>query len=315
MTYPEIEPYERGELAVGDGNLIYWETCGNPNGKPALFLHGGPGAGCTPGARRYFDPAAYRIVLFDQRGCGRSEPLVSERSHLAYNTTAHLIGDIEALREHLHVDAWVVLGVSWGSTLALAYAQAHPDRVAGLVLASVTTTSRREVEWITRDVGRLFPEQWQRFSSHVPDSHRNVPIVDAFAALLFHEDASVSAQAAEAWCEWEDSHISFVPGFAPNQRYNNAAFRLRFARIVTHYWKHAAFLEEDHLMRNVAALHGIPGILIHGRYDVSTPLETAWHLNQRWPGSQLHVVANAGHGGGSFSDRIVAALDRLKDAP
>ena len=310
--YPDIEPYEHGLLSVGDENAVYWECCGNPKGKPALYLHGGPGSGSTLRARRFFDPEAYRIVLFDQRGCGRSRPLVRCMPDLKHNTTQHLIGDIELLRVHLAIDRWLVLGASWGTTLALAYAQAHPESVVALVLASVTTTSRREVQWLTRGVGRLFPQQWERFASYASSLRSNASIVDAYAALLFDDDPSVSAGAAQEWCAWEESHISLAPGHAPNPRFLDPDFRLRFARIVTHYWSNAAFLEDDQLRKNAVSLKGLPGVLIHGIYDVSSPLETAWELHRRWPTSELHVVSDAGHGGGSMPGHIVAALDRLK---
>ncbi len=309
--YPAIEPFDQGRLDVGDGNEMYWECCGNPNGAPAIYIHGGPGSGCTPGARRFFDPEHYRIVLFDQRNCGRSRPLLTQRTQLQTNTTAHLIGDLEILRTHLAIDRWVMLGASWGSTLALAYAQAHRDRVAALVLGCVTTTSRREVDWITCGVGRVFPQQWERLVSHIPPPLKSERIVDAYAALLFDDDPAVCAAAALEWCAWEDSHVSLVPGYVPNRRFEDPEFRLRFARLVTHYWRHAAFFEEDELLRKAASLNGIPGVLIHGRYDVSSPLETAWKLHQGWAGSDLQVV-DAGHGNGSFPDRIVAALDRFR---
>lgn len=310
--YPPIEPYQHGLLYVGDKNAVYWECCGNPEGKPALYLHGGPGSGCAPGARRFFDPAAYQIVLLDQRGCGRSRPLVRSRPDLEHNTTQHLVRDIELLRTHLSIDRWVVLGGSWGTTLALAYAQAHPDRVAGLVLASVTTTSAREVEWITRGVGRIFPQQWERFRSHIEPLLNSMDIVDAYAQLLFDEDPSVSAKAAEEWCAWEDSHVSLAPGRAPNPRFADADFRLRFARIVTHYWSNAAFLVQHQLLDNAVALNAIEGVLLRGAYDVSSPMETAWELHKRWPTSRFEVVSDAGHGGGSMSRQIVAALDGFR---
>jgi proline iminopeptidase len=202
-----------------------------------------------------------------------------------------------------------MLGASWGSTLALAYAQAYPERVSTLVLAGVTTTSRREVDWITCDVGRIFPEQWQRFVSHIPPALQIMRIIDAYATLLFDEDRAIAESAAVEWCAWEDSHVSLVPGHQPNPRFADPDFRLRFARLVTHYWRHAAFLEEEALLRDAGRLNGIPGILIHGRYDVSSPLETAWRLHQNWPGSELRVVADAGHGGGSFALQVVAALN------
>jgi len=304
--FPEIEPYESGMLEVGDGHRVYWECSGNPAGKPALYLHGGPGSGSKPGYRRFFDPAAYRIVSFDQRGCGRSRPLANESlTALEANTTAHLISDIERLRRQLEVECWTVLGLSWGTTLGLAYAQAHPERVKALVLALVVTTSRREVEWITRDVGRIFPEAWERFSAAVPEGLRQLPLADAYAELLVDPDPAIHGPAAQAWCNWEDAHVSLTPGHCPNPAFTDPEFRLRFARLVTHYWRHAAFLPEDQLLRNAALLNGIPGVLIHGRYDVSSPLETAWQLSHRWSTSRLQVLEDAGHGGG---DSLLAAL-------
>jgi proline iminopeptidase len=311
--FPEIDPYDSGRLDVGDGHLVYWECCGNPEGRPAVYLHGGPGAGCTPGARRYFDPDVWRVVLFDQRGSGESRPLASEPdADLTTNTTPHLIADMEALRRHHAVENWTVLGISWGTTLGLAYAQAHPRRVNALVLALVTTTSRREVEWITRDVGRLFPAEWDRFAGAVPDALRHLPLVDAYAELLFDPDPAVRENAAREWCAWEDAHVSLTPGHRPNPRFEDPEFRLRFARLVTHYWRNAAFLEADQLLRDAPALEGIPGVLIHGRYDVSGPLETAWRLSRSWTTSRLHVIDDAGHGGqGSFPAAIVDGLSRF----
>jgi proline iminopeptidase len=297
-------------LDVGNGHQVYWECCGNPAGKPALYLHGGPGSGCTPGQRRLFDPDAYRIVLFDQRGCGRSRPLASEPdADLSTNTTTHLLADIEALREHLRVERWVVLGLSWGATLGQAYAQAHPRRVAALVLGAVTAGSRREIEWITRDVGRIFPREWDRFAAAVPEPLRHLPLLDAYATLLFDPDPAIREHAAREWCAWEDAHVSLSPGYQPNPRYADPEFRLRFARLVTHYWRHTCFLEDDQLLLNAPRLDGIPGVLIHGRYDVSGPLETAWRLSQRWRTSRLQVIEDAGHGDSdAFGAAIVEAL-------
>lgn len=310
--YPSIEPYDQGLLPVGDGNAIYWECCGNPKGKPAIYLHGGPGSGSTPNARRYFDPETYRTVLFDQRGCGRSQPLLTDRSQLQFNTTHRLIQDIETLRTHLSIDRWVVLGVSWGTTLGLVYAQQYPQHVAGLVLACVTTTSHREVDWITNGVGRIFPQEWERFASHLPTTLRDFPIVDAYSTLLFDEDPSVSAAAAAAWCAWEDSHVALNPGHVPNRRFLDPDFRLRFARIVTHFWSSAAFLQENQLFDNIDRLRDTSGVLIHGRFDVSSPLETAWLLHKRWNRSQLRIVDDAGHGGGSLPDQVVAATNEFR---
>lgn len=314
--FPAIEPYDSGQLDVGDGRLIYWECCGNPNGRPALYLHGGPGAGSSPGARRYFDPDAYRTVLFDQRGAGRSLPRASEPdADLSTNTTAHLIADIEALREFHGLDRWAaVLGISWGTTLGLAYAQAHRERVNTLVLALVGTTSRNEVEWVTQDCGRIFPREWDRFRAAVPEELRHLRLVDAYAALLRDPDPAVHLPAARAWCAWEDTHVSLAPGHEPDPRFEDPEFSLRFARLVTHYWSNSAFLEEDQLLRNAPLLEGMPGVLIHGRYDVSSPLQTPWRLSQLWTTSRLHILDDAGHGHSlddSFPVAVTSALNEF----
>jgi len=311
--FPAIEPYDSGTLETLEGHRVYWECCGNPNGRPALYLHGGPGTGCTSGFRRFFDPHVYRIVLFDQRGCGRSTPLANERdADLWTNTTAHLMGDIEQLRQLLNVETWTVLGMSWGTTLALAYAQTHPSRVSALVLALVTTTSRREVQWITEGVGRIFPQEWERFASAVPPTLNDRPLVDVYAEMLFDPDPAIRDHAAREWCAWEDAHVSLAPHYKPNPRFENPEFRLRVARLVTHYWRNAAFLEDEQLIRNAPVLNGIPGELIHGRYDVSSPLETAWRLSKNWASSTLHIVNDAGHGGGeSFIGAVVGAVNRF----
>ncbi len=309
--YPPIEPYATGLLDVGDGHRVHWECCGRPDGRPALQLHGGPGAGCTPGGRRFFDPDAYRIVLMDQRGCGRSTPLASDAdADLSTNTTPHLVRDIERLREHLGVERWTILGVSWGTTLALAYALAHPERVDALVLGLVTTTSRREVDWITEGVGRIFPREWERFAGAVPARHRRPRVVDAYAQWLFDPDPAECDRAARAWCAWEDTHVSLSPGHAPYPKFEDAAFRLGFARLVTHYWRHSAFLGDEGILQEAHRLAGIPGVLIHGVWDVSGPLETAWWLSKRWPGSRLVVLDQAGHGDDvQFPAAVVDALN------
>lgn len=308
---------DSGMLDVGDGQQMYWECAGNPHGIPVLYLHGGPGAGCTPEARRFFDPQTHRAVLFDQRGCGRSTPLASELdADLSTNTTHHLISDIEQLREFLGIDRWTLLGASWGTTLALAYAQTHPHRVVSLVLALVTTTSRREVQWITEGVGRIFPREWERFAAAIPPRLQDRPLVDAYAAMLFDPDPAVREHAAREWCAWEDAHVSLAPNHRPDPRFEDAAFRLGFARLVTHYWKNAAFLDDEQLIRNAAILNGIPGELIHGRYDVSSPLDTAWHLSKNWVTSQLRVLDDAGHGANeSLFSRIRSALPQREQAP
>ncbi|TVR72244.1 MAG: prolyl aminopeptidase [Sphaerobacteraceae bacterium] len=315
-SHPVPEPLNSGTLSTSDGHEIYWESVGNPDGAPIVYLHGGPGSGATPGARRFFDPDQHHAILFDQRGSGRSRPLASEPdADLSTNTTAHLIGDIEELRELLGIERWTVFGLSWGTTLGLAYAQRFPDRVSGLVLGFVTNTSRREVEWVTEAMGRVFPEEWDRFRSTVPADVQHLRLVDAYAEMLFDPDPDIQELAAREWCRWEDTHVSLMPGARPNPRYEDPTFRLQFARLVTHYWRNAAFLEDGELLQNADRLSGIPGVMIHGRYDISGPLDIAWNLNQRWLESELQVIDDAGHGGGSTFEVIADALRRVAREP
>jgi proline iminopeptidase len=298
-------------LEAGDGQSVYWETCGNPNGKPALVLHGGPGSGCNAGLRRFFNPDVFRIVLFDQRGCGRSTPDAADPSaDLSTNTTAHLVADIEKLREHLNIESWLLFGGSWGATLALAYAQLHPGRVTDMVLTSTVTTTAREVRWVTRDVGRLFPEPWARFRDGVPESQRDGDLCEAYSRLLNDADAVVRAKAARDWCDWEATHVSLrSPPRSP--RWDDPVFQARFARLVTHYWRHAAWIEDGSLLRDAPKLAGIPGVLIHGRYDVSSPVDVPWALSKAWPGSELIVVDDAGHSLG-LGGEMLAAVARFE---
>jgi proline iminopeptidase len=314
--YPEIAPYERGMLDVGDGHKVYWETCGNPAGKPALVLHGGPGSGCTPGWRRYFNPDRYRVVLFDQRGCGRSTPHASQPdTDLSTNTTHHLLADIELLRRHLGIERWLLLGGSWGTTLALAYAEQHPDRVTEMVLEGIATTTKWEVDWITRGVGAFFPDAWQRLRGGVPETERNGSLVDAYHRLLMDADPAIHEKAARDWCDWETAIVALHTDDAPNPRYEQPAFRLCFARLVTHYWRHHAWLEDGVLVRDAHRLSRIPGVLIHGRVDLCNPLLTPWRLAQHWPGSELIVVDQAGHDAGhsGIAHHVVAATDRFAE--
>lgn len=311
--YPAIEPYESGNLEVGDGHSVYWETVGNPAGIPAVFLHGGPGSGCTSGARRNFDPEAYRAVLFDQRGCGRSRPRASEPdADLGTNTTDHLVADLERLRDHLGIGRWVVAGGSWGVTLGLVYAERHPERVIGMALGAVTAGTWRETKWITHDMGRVFPREWERFAAIVPEAERGGNLSAAYARLLADPDPHVRERAALEWCRWEDVHVSLMPGWQPNPRYEDPEFRLTFARLVTHYWSHGCFLADGEALAGVHRLADIPGVLIHGRWDVSGPLDTAWKLHRAWPDSQLIVLEDAGHGGAGFPETMVAALDGFR---
>ncbi len=312
--YPEIEPVETGMLDVGDGQLLYWECCGNPSGKPALVLHGGPGSGCSASARRQFDPHRYRIVLFDQRGAGRSRPHASASNiDLACNTTQHSLADIERLRRNLGIERWLVFGTSWGSTLALAYAEAHRRRVTGMILASVATTTAREIDWITHGVGAFFPEAWERYRDGVPEAERNGSLVDAYHHLLMHPDPAIREKAARDWCDWEMAIVAVWPENKPHPRYEEPEFRLGFARLVTHYWRHKAWLEDDVLIREAGRLAGIAGVLIHGRLDLGNPLVTPWRLSRAWPGSELVVVETAGHDtrDPGIDAHIVAATDRF----
>lgn len=313
--YPQIEPYDHGLLVVGDGHLLYWETCGNPHGKPALVLHGGPGSGCSPWHRRLFDPAAYRFVLFDQRGCGRSTPHASAPdADLATNTTQHLIADIELLREHLDVDRWLVLGGSWGSTLALAYAEQHLDRVTELVLFGVTTGRHSEFDWTFRGgLAVFFPEQWDRLRAGAPADARDGDIVEAYSRLLHDPDPTVRKRAAEAWCTWESATPDWPPTTGLARRFTDPAYALAFARIVTHYVRHNAWLEDGILLRGADALAGIPGILVNGRFDVQAPIANAWALKRVWPRAELVIVDDAGHAADSpaITRELVRATDRF----
>lgn len=299
-------------LQVGDCNLVYWEACGHPAGKPAVMFHGGPGSGCIPWWRRFFDPARYRVVLFDQRGCGRSTPHASDPAvDLATNTTPHLIADIERLRELLGIERWLVVGGSWGATLALAYAERLPERVSEMVLFSIGLTRQRDVRWATRELGRYFPEHWIQLRDGVPPAERDGDVVAAYYRLLHDPDLAVREKAAEDWCRWEDLTAAVRSDQRHDTRYDDPRFRLAYARLVTHYWHHAAFLEDGALLRDAGRLSGIPGVLVHGRIDLGTPLEAAWLLHRAWPESRLIVIDEAGHGAGqpAMQEAIIGAID------
>jgi proline iminopeptidase len=297
--FPPLEPYNHGLLDVGDGNRVYWETCGNPSGKPALVVHGGPGSGCGASSRRYFDPKRYRVVLFDQRGCGRSLPHASNPAvDMSVNTTHHLIADMERLREALGVERWLLYGGSWGSTLILAYAERYPERVSEIVILGVTTTRRSEIDWLYRGVGRFFPIEWDRFRRGVPEADRDRDLVAAYARLLESPDTDVRARATWDWLAWEDAVISLEPNGSPgaySDRPPDAA--LAFVRICSHYFSHGAWLEEGELLAHAGELAGIPVVLLHGRHDLGSPVGTAWELAQSWPGSELVIVDDSGHTG------------------
>ncbi|MGW7056434.1 prolyl aminopeptidase [Streptomyces sp. NPDC054887] len=313
-AYPDIGPHDRGMLDVGHGNLVHWEVCGDPAGKPALVVHGGPGSGLAPGARRYFDPERYRTVLFDQRGCGRSTPHASDpATDLTHNTTHHLIRDMERLREHLGIDRWLLFGGSWGSTLILAYAESHPDRVSEIVVSGVTTTRRSEIDWLYRGVARFFPEAWQRFRAGVPGNVRDGDLTAAYARLVSDPDPAVREKATLDWCAWEDAVLSLEPsGDAHPYGDRPDAERVALVRLASHYFAHGAWLEEGQLLRDAGRLAGIPGVLLHGRHDLSSPRDTAWELAQAWPDAELTVVDDAGHKSSeTMRGLVIGALDRF----
>jgi proline iminopeptidase len=310
--YPESEPYESGLLDIGDGQQVYWETCGNPAGKPALVLHGGPGSGCGPGYRRYFDPTLYRVVLFDQRGAGRSTPGVTAMTDLSANTTNHLLADIERLREHLGIARWLVFGISWGVTLGLAYAQRHPTRVTEMVLAAVTMTRPVDIHWLYHEAGRYFPEEWHSFRAGVPENERDGDLVTAYYRLLNEQpDMARREQAARDWCAWEDAAMSLEEGWTPNPRYADPAFRMTFARIVSHYFYHHAWLEDGQLLRNAHILNGIPGVLVHGRLDIGSPTDVPWLLAQAWHSAELRFTGGGHSGGADMLTCILEATGRF----
>ena len=307
--YPAIEPYDSGMLDVGDGHHVYWELCGTPGAKPAVLLHGGPGAGLSPEHRRLFDPARYQVMLFDQRGCGRSTPNAS----LEANTTWDLVDDIERLRVIAGVDRWSVFGGSWGSTLALAYAETHPDRVTDMVLRGIFTVRREEIAWYYQEgASWLYPDLWESFLAPIPAEERS-DLVAAYRRRLVADDAAVRLEAARAWSLWEGQTITLLPNPALREVFAQDEYALAFARIENHYFVHDAFLEPGQLLRDASRLRHIPGVIVQGRYDLATPMRTAWDLHRAWPEADFQVVADAGH---AFDEpgilhRLIEATDRF----
>jgi len=293
MLYPPIEPYRKGMLDTGDGHQIYWELCGNPQGKPAVFLHGGPGSGCTPAHRQLFDPERYQILLFDQRGCGRSRPHAS----LDNNTTWHLTADMERLRTEIAgAEKWLVFGGSWGSTLALAYAQQHPRHVSELVVRGIFGLRRAELRWFYQEgASWLFPDYWEDYLAPIPVEERG-DLIAAYRKRLTGDDPVERLRTAKAWSLWEGRTITLLPSARHQQSHADDQNALAFARIENHYFVHDGFMECDgQLLRDAHKLHGIPGTIIQGRYDACTPARTAWELHKAWPQAVFHLVPDAGH--------------------
>lgn len=309
--YPPIEPFRVGTLDVGDGHTIYFEECGNPNGQPALLVHGGPGGGSNPTMRRFHDPSHYRIILFDQRGCGRSTPNAS----LEANTTWHLVADMERLRETLGIERWQLFGGSWGSTLALAYAQAHPERVENLILRGIFLVRRAELEWFYQEgCSWIYPDAFAAFEATIPADERG-DMIAAYYRRLTDPDPHVRVAAAKAWSVWEGSTLSLLQDSERIRQFGADAYAIAFARIECHYFVNGGFFDtDDQLLADAGRLAGIPGIIVHGRYDVVTPMKNAWDLKNAWPGAELRIVADAGHAmsESGITHELVAATRRFR---
>ena len=312
MLYPEIEPFDSGMLDVGDGHTIYWERVGTRGARPAVFLHGGPGGGMSPKHRRLFDPARYDVILFDQRGCGRSTPNAS----LEANTTWHLVADIERLREKFGFEKWLVFGGSWGSTLALAYAQTHPQRVGALVLRGIYTLSRAELDWYYQfGVSEMFPDKWERFLAPIPPAERG-NMMTAYRKLLTGTDRARQIEAAKAWSRWEGETITLLPEPETSDPFAQEDYAVAFARIENHYFVHGGWLRERQLLDDAHRLNGIPGVIIHGRYDMPCPARYAWELHEGWPEAEFFLIEGAGHAYSEpgILDRLIYATDKFAGA-
>jgi proline iminopeptidase len=308
--YPPIEPFETGRLKVSPIHELYFEQCGNPNGQPAVFLHGGPGGGLVPDYRRFFDPENYHIVLFEQRGSGRSTPHAS----LEDNTTWHLVDDIERLREHLKIDRWLVFGGSWGSTLSLAYAQTHPERVTALVLRGIFLCREKEIRWFYQDgegASAIFPDLWEDYVKLIPPAERD-DLLHAYHRRLMSDDEAVRLAAAKAWSVWEGSILKLIPDPELIEHSGEDQFALAVARIEAHYFVNNAFFDTDnYLIENVDKIRHIPGVIVQGRYDIVCPMMSAWELHRAWPEAKMHIVLDAGHA--STETGIIAGLVEATD--
>ncbi|MFK4752830.1 prolyl aminopeptidase [Oceanobacter antarcticus] len=309
--YPAIEPYDSGMLDVGDGHQIYWERVGTPGAKPAVFLHGGPGGGCSHNHRQVFDPGKYDVLLFDQRGCGRSTP----HACLDANTTWHLVADIERLRALCGVDKWLVFGGSWGSTLALAYAETHPQHVSELVLRGIYTLTQAELDWYYQyGVSEMHPEKFERFVAPIPADERNNMMLAYHQRLTGNNEAEKIA-CAKAWSQWEGGTVTLLPDPSLVDDFGGDQFALAFARIENHFFINKGWMDEGQLLRDVSRLHGIPAVIVHGRFDMPCPLKYAWQLANAWPDAELHIVEAAGHAmtEPGILDQLIRATDRFAE--
>lgn len=310
--YPPIEPYKTGRLDVGDGHTLYWELCGNPDGKPLVFLHGGPGVGISPDHRRQFDPQKYNALLFDQRGCGRSTPHAS----LEANTTWHLVDDIEKLREMVGVDKWLVYGGSWGSTLSLAYAETHPGRVSELVLRGIFLFDPYEIDWMYKKGGasQLYPDKWEEFVAPIPEGERD-DLVEAYRKRLTGSDRAEQLKCAKAWSKWEAQIVTLLPDAHVVEEFTEDEKAIAIARIENHYMANRGWLEEGQLLEGAAKLKGIPAVIVQGRHDCCTPPAAAWALHKRWPEAELEIVPDAGHlfNEPGILDGLIRATEKFAD--
>ena len=306
--YPPIEPYETGYLDTGDGHQVYWKRVGTKGAKPAVFLHGGPGGGVMPNQRRVFDPALYDVLLFDQRGCGKSTPHAS----LDNNTTWHLVADIERLREMMGVEKWLVFGGSWGSTLALAYAETHPDHVSELVVRGIYTVTKPELDWYYQfGVSEMFPDKWEGFIAPIPEDERH-EMMAAYRRRLTGDNRAVQVACAKAWSLWEGETITLLPDPGTADAFLDTDFALAFARIENHFFVHAGWLEEGQLIRDAHKLQDIPGTIVHGRYDMPCPAKYAWALHKAWDKAEFYLIEGAGHAYSEpgILDRLIRATDK-----
>lgn len=304
-------PTSNGFLQISDTEKVYWETTGSPTGIPVLFLHGGPGAGLNSGYKKHFDPNSHYIIGMDQRGCGRSTPLACENlKNLNDNNTQNLIKDIESLRCLLEVESMMIVGISFGTFLAISYAQQHPQRVNSMVLGAITSLSKQDINWITNDISKIFPVEWQQLSNAVATNNQT-KLIESYYTSITHSNSTVRNQTALAWCEWEDTHVSIVPGSKPYLSTKSLSFQLNFSTLVLHYWVNYGFHINDNFFKNIIRISHIPAVLIHGRMDISSPLDSVYKVHKNWSNSHLIIVVDEGHGGPKMISKINESIENF----